>query len=169
MATADLPGARLPAPAARVRPAGVSLLAALLLATGAAMLLGITAGLWFLGSGLENGGRLGWVAAGMGLLLIAGGPVAIAVGWGMLRGRGWAWPASLALVLAQFALGLAAIVALAVLAPELRALQAAAGDAEAFEVPVAASAASALLAGGQTALLLWYLTRPGVKAWFGRA
>jgi hypothetical protein len=73
--------------------------------------------------------------------------------WGLWRGARWAWPLSLAIFGITFA-AVALLVAAALTAPGLGGLE-------------GAAFAAVLAPGGVVpGFAMWYLTRPGVRAWF---
>lgn len=127
------------------RPTGVSILAILDILGGilAVLLGGVLAARS--GSGLLNSvgfsGFTGLVTAIGGGVVIAG-LLAIFVGWGMWTGKGWAW--IVALILA----GLGVLGGLGSLA---------------------FGSTSALVSLVIDVIIVWYLFRPHVKAYFGRA
>lgn len=78
----------------------------------------------------------------LGLILLVLGILAFVVGWGFWKGRGWAWTFGLVLYVIGIVLE---VISLAV------------GDVVSIVVVIIG------------ALLVYYMFRPNVKAWFGKA
>jgi hypothetical protein len=126
------------------RPTGVAVLAILDLIAGILALLGGIFVAALGGSGLlalYGYGFFSGFVAFIGFFIIIVGVLAIVVGWGMWSGKGWAW------ILAIILYALGALTSL---------LSLAGGNV---------SSVVGLLI---DALLLWYMFRPHVKAYFGR-
>ena len=130
------------------RPLGVTILAVLDILGGiGALLLGLVY--------MALSAQIGKVIGGGGLFALFGafivvlgiiffilGILAIAVGWGFWKGSGWAWIFSLVLYVIVIILGVASLTV---------------GDVASIVL---------VLIG---ALLVYYMSRPNVKAWFGKA
>ncbi len=78
----------------------------------------------------------------LGLILLVLGILAVVVGWGFWKGRGWAWTFGLVLYVIGTVLGVRSL---------------AVGDVASIVVVVIG------------ALLVYYMFRPNIKAWFGKA
>ena len=134
------------------RPLGVTILAVLNILGGIlALFLGITyislsATLAQTGGVIAGGSGIfalfGAFIIVLGLIFLIIAILAIAVGWGFLKGKRWAWTLSLILYAITIILGVTSLVA---------------GDVTSIVV---------IIIGG---LLVYYLFRPKVKAWFGKA
>jgi Predicted membrane protein (DUF2127) len=126
------------------RPTGVAILAVLDLLGGIALIL--FGGLLAAAGGSSMLSSYGYgaytgIAAGFGLALAVGGLLALLVGWGLWTGRGWAW--TLGVVL--YGIGLVFSI-----------------------VGLVTGGASVLVSLVIDAIILWYLFRPHVKAYFGK-
>lgn len=95
--------------------------------------------------GVKGGGGLfalfGAFIVVLGVILIVLGLLAIAVGWGFWKGSGWAWIMGVILYVIGVVLGVASL---------------AAGDVTSIVFVIIG------------ALLVYYMFRPNVKAWFGK-
>lgn len=126
------------------RPTGVAILAILDFLAGALILLGGLVLIAVGGTGLLASlgyGFFAGIATLLGAVVLVIGVLAIVVGWGLWTGKRWAW--ILALIL--YALG-----ALSSL------------------VSLAGGSVSSVVGLVIDALLIWYLFRPHVKAFFGQ-
>lgn len=153
---APWPTAPGPLPRARARPLGVTILAIL---DGLGGVLGVILGLLLLVAGPVLGSDpefqaalarelpepfpqfAGELLAALGAILLVLGLVYLLLAWGLYQGRGWAWTLAMALVLLSLAWSVATLVF---------------GDA------------TGLVGVAIYGFLLWYFTRGGVKAWFGK-
>lgn len=134
------------------RPLGVTILAVLDILGGIiALLLGLvymslSATLAQTGAVIAGGSGLfalfGAFIIALGLIFLILGILAVAVGWGFWKGSGWAWLFSLVLYVIGVILG---VISLAV------------GDVASIVIIIIG------------ALLVYYMFRPNVKAWFGKA
>lgn len=128
------------------RPVGVTLLAILdfLFAAGflfLALLLFTAGGLaGVLGEGSGAGALLGALGAVGGVFFLALAGLTAAIGWGLLTGKKWAWGIEVGFEVLTGLFGLVALFA---------------GDL------------TQIVWLGLTGLILWYLFRPYVKAYFG--
>jgi hypothetical protein len=143
---------------AATRPTGVTLLAAVAAITG---VLDVLAGLGDIGiaggflSDHGFGDNLDSVMTIIGVVLVAIGVLGLATGFGLLRGRNWAWLitrlwASVCIVAGLVGAGLS-LLSDTITSQILAAMVGSAGAAVA------------------AAVVLWYLYQPQVKAAFGRA
>jgi hypothetical protein len=126
------------------RPTGVAILAILDLLFGLVAVLGGTVLIGLGGSGILSTfgfGAFSGFVAGIGGFFIIIGILAIIVGWGMWTGKEWAW------LLAVILYGIGVLFGLLSL------------------ISGSASSLGSLII---DAILLWYMFRPHVKAFFGR-
>lgn len=147
-----------PTIAARVRPTGVAILAVLQWLGAIALalfgLVGVLGGSAFAGAmgGFDNaftdffGGAIGMLFVLFGVLLLAGAALCLLLGIGLWKGKAWA--RILSLVFAWFGLVSGALGAIGTMVedPTVGIVQ--------------------ILFTGIYAFLIWYWTRPGVKAFF---
>lgn len=149
------------APAARVRPIGVTIIGIVSIIAGAFLALGAVAVLMFALFGasmmqafgdemwpFEVGGAFIAFFAVIALLFIAAfAGLAFAAGFGSLQGRSWAWGLTIVLM------GLNALNGLGELAGGIR----------------DGTFLSGVLTLAVSGLVVWYYFQPDVKAWFGRS
>lgn len=131
----------------RVRPTGVTVLAVLEILGGILSLVG-AAGMFALGAIAEDlpgmgalGGFFGLFGALIGGVLVVFALIAFALAYGFWTGKGWAWILGIVFSILGLVLGLVSII----------------GNP---------SAVINVIING---VILYYLTRSHVKAWFGRA
>ena len=126
----------------RVRPAGVAILAVLEICLGLFSLAG--GALAVAGAGLSGFTGLVFLTGllvALGFLLAILGILFLAVGWGTWSGQGWAWTIGVALSIIGIITGL---------------------------ISLAAGTAGSIVGLILQVLILYYLTRPHVKAFFGK-
>ena len=139
----------------KTRPTGVTIIAILNIISGIIMIIG-GAGLAAIGSLLpamttidpNAGGQLavaGLLGAGgvaVGGILIILGIISFVVAWGLLKGRAWAWTVTLILSIISLILGIVSVVA--------------GSFGSIINIIIAA-------------IIIYYLYRPHVKAYFGKS
>ncbi len=139
----------------KTRPTGVTIIAILNIISGIIMIIG-GAGLAAIGSLLpamttidpSAGGQLavaGLLGAGgvaVGGILIILGIISFIVAWGLLKGRAWAWTVTLILSIISLILGIVSVVA--------------GSFGSIINIIIAA-------------IIIYYLYRPHVKAFFGKS
>ena len=139
----------------KTRPTGVTIIAILNIISGIIMIIG-GAGLAAIGSILPTmttidpsaGGQLavaGFLGAGgvaVGGILIILGIISFIVAWGLLKGKAWAWTVTLILSIISLILGVVSVVA--------------GSFGSIINIIIAA-------------IIIYYLYRPHVKAYFGKS
>ncbi len=135
------------------RPTGVTIIAVLMAIAGAVMIIAGTSALAFapfipvavqnqnLPAGMSMT-MLGGIAVGAGSFMIALGIASLVISYGLFKGKGWAWTAAVVLSIIGIAMSVVAIVT---------------GNF--------GSVISLIIDG----VILYYLYRPHVKAYFGKA
>jgi hypothetical protein len=122
------------------RPRGITILAILIIISGAISFFGIVAG------------PFGIASAILGIIYII-------MGYGLYKGRGWAWTGTIISFLVGIGMSVVSIIITINNLPE---------GVQSSSITIGIYAISLAISFGFAAAILYYLYRPHVKAYFGR-